>query len=328
MAILNIKLDSPGEVGVVPRIIKIDTNNTVAEVLTAGFLNQAVQLGFTFAETDMALVSTKTAPGAVDTQVGYYEVAKNGTNWSLEPAAGAGDVTLPTTANHIATYTNVTGGLSEDAATAINDGNIQAGLSGSAGRLISYPATAARGSLEIRGRASVGNTLTSIQNASMAQATTITIPDPLAATGTFALSALATPSPGSNLIHFNVACGQAALAAAGTVVLVAAADATAQYQIISLWINDGGTDFAGGGGDRLGQVTDGTTVYSVVPAATMQALVNAGWGFGTDLPFPAGGVALNTLTVAGDDIVFAYSGGTTDYTAGSVVVSGVVARVA
>lgn len=136
---------------------------------------------------------------------------------------------------------------------------------------------------------------------------------------------IASPDASPDLVSFDVTVGQAALAAGGSVILINSS-AAKQYKIRSLQLNSGGTNFSGGGGDRDGQVTDGTTVYSVVPAATMQSLVNAQWGV-TALPNPAA-AAINTSTVAGADLVFMYSGGTTDYTAGSLVISGIAERVA
>lgn len=138
-------------------------------------------------------------------------------------------------------------------------------------------------------------------------------------------SGIVTPDVGSNLITFDVTVGQAALAAGGSVTLVTSSG-TKQYKIRSLQLNKGGTNFSGGGGDRLGQVTDGTNVYTLIPAATMQTLTNSRWG-DTAIPFPAS-VAIDTSTAAGANLVFKYSGGTTDYTAGSLVISGLVERVA
>ncbi len=191
MAILNIYTYPTGVVGVNPSIAYIDTNDTIATVLTTGYLNKAVQQGYTFNESMMCCVSTKTTPSATSTQVAWMEISKSGANWSLVPAAGSGSVTLPTIANHIATYTNTTGGLSEDPATAISGGNIQAGLSGTAGYLASFPGTAARGSLRLTAVANTGDTLVTISNAAMGQASVISIPDPGAATANFLLSATA-----------------------------------------------------------------------------------------------------------------------------------------
>lgn len=138
-------------------------------------------------------------------------------------------------------------------------------------------------------------------------------------------SAIVTPDVGANLIPFDITVGQAALASGGSVTLYASSGIK-RYKVRSLQLNSGGTNFSGGSGDRLGQVTDGTTVYSLIPAATMQSLVNAQWG-ATALPNPAS-AAINTSTAAGASLVFKYSGGTLDYTAGSLVISGILQRVA
>jgi hypothetical protein len=65
----------------------------------------------------------------------------------------------------------------------------------------------------------------------------------------------------------------------------------------------------------------------VIPAATLQALsaLNAGWG-SVSVPFPAS-AAINTLTQAGANLYLQYSGGTTDYTSGSVTITVEYARV-
>jgi len=83
----------------------------------------------------------------------------------------------------MAIYTDIAGSLGEDAATAINGGNIQAGLSGTAGTLASYPATALRGALMLVGVANTGNTNVTISNAAHGQATVYSIGDIGASTG-------------------------------------------------------------------------------------------------------------------------------------------------
>lgn len=191
MAILNITSYPTGLVGVNPSIVYIDTNDTIATVLTTGYLNKSVQQGFTFNEAMMACVSTKTTPNATSTQVAWLEVSHSGTNWSLVPAAGSGSVTLPTKVAHIATYSNTTGGLTEDPAIAINAGSLQAGLSGTLGGLISFSATPAKGSLVVQATANTGNTTTVITNAPMGQTSTIAIPDPGASGASFIISTTA-----------------------------------------------------------------------------------------------------------------------------------------
>lgn len=148
----------------------------------------------------------------------------------------------------------------------------------------------------------------------------------LSATGagnTVLTTAITTPDVASNLIAFNVSCDQSSLASGGSATLYASSGSK-QYRILALYQNSNGTNFSGGSGNRLGSVTDGTTVYSAIPAAAMQSLSDARWG-DTALPFPT--IALNTLTVAGASLVLKYSGGTTDYTAGNITLTGLLQRV-
>lgn len=105
------------------------------------------------------------------------------------------------------------------------------------------------------------------------------------------------------------------LAGAGNSILFTAAHNTI-YRIKDININFGGTNFSGGGGNRNIAITDGVTTYSVIPAATLQALVNGKWG-DTNVPLPTS-AAMDTVTGIGDNLLAVYSGGTTDYGAGSV----------
>lgn len=193
MSILNVQINQIGQAGVFPAEIYILTDDTLGEVTEAGYLNSIPDtFGIPLNQADMALVTTKTSPNAASTQVGWFQVEKTGTNWSLTAATQPGGVILPTIANHIATYTNVLGTLSEDAATAINGGNIQAGLSGTAGYLASFPATMAKGSLHLVGAASAGDTVTTIINASQGGTRTYTIPDGGQSASSFLLTDNAT----------------------------------------------------------------------------------------------------------------------------------------
>lgn len=112
------------------------------------------------------------------------------------------------------------------------------------------------------------------------------------------------------------------LATAAHVTLFTATRVTSQYAISNIMLNGvGGTNFSGGGGDRNLAITDGTNVYTVIPAATLQALVNDVWNSSTtNVPLPVS-IPLNQKTVAGATVYAAYSGGTTDYTAGSVSIT-------
>jgi len=93
MPILNIQVDSAGQSGQVPKFIYISTNDTVAEVTTAGYLNGIVAQNILVSEYNMALVATKTTPNAVSTQVDLYDVSYSGGDWSL--TLNSGSLILP-----------------------------------------------------------------------------------------------------------------------------------------------------------------------------------------------------------------------------------------
>jgi hypothetical protein len=185
-------------------------------------------------------------------------------------ASSSADVALPTILNHIAVYTNTAGALGEDAATAINGGSIQAGLSGTAGSLISFPGTATTGSLALTAVASSGNYAAVISNASLGQASTWTLADPGAATSKVLQSAgslvsgnlLQTSGTAGLMVDSGIAAtgvplsAQVALTAAqfngmyaAPVLLVAAPGANSMLVVdsIALVMTYGSAAFASGG---------------------------------------------------------------------------------
>lgn len=102
-------------------------------------------------------------------------------------------------------------------------------------------------------------------------------------------------------------------------IVVKAGQAGVRYYIRDIILHGGGTNF-GAGGDRTLNLTDNTTVYTTVPNASLEAApaVSVRWG-ATAIPFLTG--VSNTKTVAGQNIVFKYAGGTTDHTTGSITFS-------
>ena len=97
MAILNVVTSVTGLVGVTPRVIYIDTNDTLATVTTAGYLNAAQANGAGFKESDMALVTIKSSPSALAVQVAWLEVSYSAGDWSLVAAQS----TQPLASGHI-----------------------------------------------------------------------------------------------------------------------------------------------------------------------------------------------------------------------------------
>jgi hypothetical protein len=92
--------------------------------------------------------------------------------------------------SHIATYIDTTGTIAEDAATAINGGNLQAGLSGTAGTVASFPSAATSGALVVAAVTNTsGNFNTTISNAAaVAQSQVVSVPDGGTSASNFLLS--------------------------------------------------------------------------------------------------------------------------------------------
>jgi hypothetical protein len=91
-----------------------------------------------------------------------------------------------------ATITSTTGNITTVNSTTLNSTTdntvtLNAGASGTAGTVNSFPATASKGKLALVGVANTGNTTTTISNAAMGQASVVSIPDPGAATANFLL---------------------------------------------------------------------------------------------------------------------------------------------
>lgn len=328
MSILNITLDSTGLVGVNPRLVKILSTDSLATITAQNYLYGAQLEGFQFKPTDLCLVSYNNPSNPA---CGFFEPSISGGNITLVPCVS--NVATPTVVNDIAVFSNTEGAIKDASAVTAAAGNLQAGYSGTAGIITMYPATASKGTLIVEATNNTGNTNVTLTNAAMGQASVISLPDPGASTATVALS------PGTGglvlgnvlnstsypVIVSSVTCGEASLASGGSVVLLYSSGSHV-YQILDIIMNKGGTNFSGGSGDRLGQVTDGTTVYTVIPATNMQTLGNFRWGVSTQVPFPAS-AAVNTGTNGGSNLVFKYSGGSTDYTAGSVVITVVAVQV-
>ncbi len=89
MGIINVTPSQTGLVGVLPSIAYINTDDTVAEVTTVGYLNKEVANGLQISLPCIACVSTRATPTAVP-QVGWYEVQHVGANWSLDAGSNTG----------------------------------------------------------------------------------------------------------------------------------------------------------------------------------------------------------------------------------------------
>lgn len=130
----------------------------------------------------------------------------------------------------------------------------------------------------------------------------------------------------SALKWVDVTVTAALLDSAGTVPVIAGV-AGDQYKIRDVRLVGGGTSFAAGG-NRLIDLTDGTTVWTTIANADIESAPAAtlAWG-NAKVPFLTG--TSDTASVAGQAIRFVYSGGTTDHSAtGSIKFSVLLEKVA
>lgn len=163
-----------------------------------------------------------------------------------------------------------------------------------------------------------------IQNASFAQPTTLTIPDPGAAASYFQVSQSSSAASAPDAIVRVITAGQAALAAAGKVVVQAHTSATSQFVVLDIKVM-ASTGLTGNSGNRLLSLSDGTIVFNNagITAAVLGTPVTTLWG-GTGNPVSSAGGLVST---AGADLYLQYIGGTTDYNAGSVIIVVTLAQV-
>lgn len=83
------------------------------------------------------------------------------------------------------------------------------------------------------------------------------------------------------------------------------------YKIRNIRLVGGGTNFAAGGNRNI-SLTDGTTTWTTIANADIEAAPTATLAWGdTKVPFLTG--TSDTASVSGQAIRFAYSGGTTDH---------------
>lgn len=305
MAILNIVSYPTGVVGVNPSIVYIETNDTSATVLTTGYLNKAVQQGYTFNESMMACVSTKTSPSATSTQVAWLEVSKSGANWSLVPTASPGSVILPVGANHIAMFSGTSGALYDGTAPAIHLGIIQAGQSGTTGSFISFSATPTTGYMSWGATANLGDFTTIITNAPMGQNSTLVIPNPFTASASFVVAPAALVN--GNLIQASGTAGLVSDSgkAAATIPTFTSPTIASHIAVFTNTAGNLGEDAAtaiNGGNIQAGLAGTAGTVASFPATGANGSLIlaatNAGGAFNTTIS--NGTMAQSTVYTMGD----------------------------
>ena len=207
LGILQAPTQLAGTPGIKPNFKYMTTTDNYATITAAGYLNQPSLEVTPVSQGDViqCLYGVAIPQGTSTYGVFTVSIASGTGTITLVPWGGDGGVQLPTVPNHVATFTNTTGTIGSDVGTVINGGNVQAGLSGTAGNLVSFPGTASKGELIISATANTGNTSTIITNAAMGQNSIIQIPDPGTATADFAVAPAALVN--GNLIEASGTAG-------------------------------------------------------------------------------------------------------------------------
>lgn len=202
-----------------------------------------------------------------------------------------------------------------------------AGGNSSAFECVSGDHTSPTVQLRLRGTANAAAAnVATVTNASLNQATTFTIPDPGAASATFDLALSSSSATAPGLFSRVITATAAALATAGKVTVQAKTSATSQFGVYSMRVIKS-TGLSGGGGDRLLALTDGTKVFNgtgITAALLGTPITTRPAGTGN----PDCGTAVDpTASTANADIYLQYTGGTTDFTTGSVIVEVILYQV-
>lgn len=211
-----------------PNIVRITASNTLAEMAASGYVTtQADELAALNSGTWEWVVGDLIAAAASDGSE-FFRFDGDDFTTFIQLPGGNGEVTLPVVSGDftvfdgtlgalsdagysasnpaltkvvmaggtvvvgaIAKYTDTAGTIDDVAGTATNAGSIQAGSSGVTGALISFPATAANGSLIVQAVNAGGAFNTTIASGTMGQSTVYTIPDIGASTGGIVVSTTA-----------------------------------------------------------------------------------------------------------------------------------------
>lgn len=221
MAITGIKRDEAYQ----PFIVRITATNTLAEVAASGYITAQTENIEALNKGEWEwLVGDLVAVAASDGSQ-FFRFDGDDFTTLIQLPGGNGEVTLPVVSGNFvmfdgtlgalndlgfsasdatktkvvmagsavqvgyaAKFVDTAGTIDDTAGTMLNAGSIQAGLSGTAGTLISFPGTAANGSLILAAVNAGGAFNTTISNGTMGQSTVYTLPDIGAGTGGIVVS--------------------------------------------------------------------------------------------------------------------------------------------
>lgn len=322
MSIKSLVVDTAGQIGVHPRIVKMVSTDTIDKITTVGYV-QNHPLASVILPTDVILCSFDSGTPNVPEWGLFTPLITNG-SITLDPSAIE---ELATIVNYIATFSDTVGTLQNGSNPAISPGIIQSGTNGGGvtGGLHLYPPTASSGSLLISSANLSTNSQVSITTAgTFGQSTSFVIGDPASASGTIlTANGQGVDGNGANFIY-NKKTLNAVNLMLGQHVTIQPSSGSKSYIITDIWVAPN-TNFSNDG-NRLLSITDGTHVYTAITSPLLLSLVNKKWG-DSSVPLPVS-VATNQPTTPGAPLFAVYSGGSADYSTGLINLTINLTRVA
>lgn len=171
-----------------PTLWSASTADNNAAIITVGYLNDIAakikpndRFYINYSDTSTFPLNTGLAA-----TFGVYDVVYAAPNWSLVVAAETGALLAANNLSDLTSVPTARTNLGLGSGDSPTFTNVNAGSSGVAGYLRSYPATAASGYLELQALNSAGNYAAIIRNASLGQAVTWSLGDPGTATSLIA----------------------------------------------------------------------------------------------------------------------------------------------
>jgi len=222
--------------------------------------------------------------------------------WNSDPSAGGVSFSGPaSTANALAVFSNtsgdikaasttttlgqalsITGALTASGAIASTAGNITSGSSGDAGTFISFPATAANGTLILSALDAGGAFNTTLRNSAMGQSSVLSFPDPGAATANVLLDTGA-----ANILSMQQFVGIESVLTFGT----------------GTWTT---TRIAQGNYVQRHTAADETSIIAIDITPIIRTTASKGWRLDTfDYIYSIGTAALDAHTLTLDRIAYA-----------------------
>lgn len=323
MGIKNFTRGFPGLVDVTPTPVFVLSDDNLATITAAGYLNN---YGNQLLPSDIVFMTYG------DNISEMFTLDIDGSTITL--IAAAGNVTLPVVSGDFSVFDGTSGTIKDagyspsnaaktkvvmaNGSAVVGNFGMFADVNGTVKDSLISPTDATKTkAIMASGAFTIGHNVTVLDVAG-------TLADGGLITNRIMTAGFATPGASAVPQRFDVVVTAAAIAS-GSVTIIPSGF-TNVYRLDEIYLNAGGTNFSGGGGDRLGNISDGTTSYTNIPAATMQSLVNARWGTAS-VPFPTGGIPVSQTMASGQPLVFATTGGTANYTTGSLTITVLATRV-